>query len=121
MKIQGQRDAAFFTTYHPVNTAANVKKEANGSIWDWIEERLHDCPGRCIPIVAGDFNGHLGAQLRDGVLIADHDSPSVRHHGAEAENANGAMLREFCEAYEYMVCNTLFEEGCGPTYFLQGG
>ena len=120
MKIKGQRDVAFFSTHLHVNNSINAKEAANAPIWEWVEERLHDCPGRCIPIIAGDFNGHVGARRHDGELYTDADSPSVRHYGAEAENENGADLREFCETYEYMACNTFFKEGCGPTYFFKG-
>jgi exonuclease III len=71
--------------------------------WDNLDDLLDRLPARTVPIVGGDFNGHVG-------LIGARTGTSgcIGRCSPEPENQNGKRLREFSERYGFMVTNTFF-------------
>ena len=79
-----------------------------------MENELREIPIRSTPIVFTDANGHTGkGQVRDKTDSLQGIGPE----GAEKENKNGKLLREFCERTDMTAINTWWPKGGGATYF----
>ena len=84
-------------------------------LYDYMDTIMQHTPSRSWPIIGGDFNGKTGKE-RSGRLI---ESDSVGRCGAEIENSQGRMMRQFCERTGLIVGNTY--KGCENTYWSMTG
>ena len=112
VKLPDGRDYAFITIYARVEEPGDSEDEVNNALWEWAESELRELPTRCTPVIFTDANGHTGK---------GHDTTSSSHgigpEGAEKENKNGKLLREFCERTDMVAINTWWPRGGGATYF----
>ena len=114
VKLPDGRDYAFITVYARVEEPGGREDEVNTALWEWVDNELRELPIRSTPVIFTDANGHTGkGHVRDKADSLHGIGPE----GAERENKNGKLLREFCERTDMIAINTWWHKGGGATYF----
>ncbi|GJY16757.1 craniofacial development protein 2-like protein [Tanacetum coccineum] len=75
------------------------------SFWDSLDDLVRECSTTQQLIVAGDLNGHIGAN-------ADGFSSVHGGFGYGVRNEEGRSILEFAATHDLVVVNVLQEEGC---------
>ena len=116
VKLPDGRDYVFITVYARVEQAGGSEDELNIKLWEWVENELRDMPTRSTPVIFTDANGHTGKGTHQ-TQATDERRRGIGTEGAERENKNGKILREFCERTGMVAINTWWPRGGGATYF----
>ena len=111
----GKLDLTVGCIYVPPQSTTGAMSMVTEQIYDYMDTIMKHTPSRSWPIIGGDFNGKTGKE-RSGRLI---ESDSVGRCGAEIENSQGRMMRQFCERTGLIVANTY--KGCEKTYWSMTG
>jgi len=89
-------------------------------LFDWLTRLYLRCPARLLPILAGDLNSHVGMVYTQGRWQTP-GSNSIGPCGAEKENAQGKLLRNFCDKHGLAAINTGQTSGSGKSYWNSNG
>ena len=118
------RDVVYVVVYAKVEEQGGEAAVLNRRIWDWVRDILREMPNRCTSVVLTDANGHLG-HVREGRGVGTRGlrtgeeadgCVAVGTEGAEVENKNGKVVREFMESERMVAINTVWRGGSGFTY-----
>ncbi len=88
------------SVYTPLTGCADEQKE---NIWEKLDEVLQSIPANEKVILAGDMNGHVGAD-RSGVERW-HGG-----HGQGSQNEEGRTILQCAQMYDFAIANTFFEK-----------
>ena len=81
-----------------------------------IDEALEDCiRGGTYPIITGDFNVNLGADLGQDVADEGEGCTGPLAEGLPLASENCALLFGLCRKFDYVVANTFFDSQ--PTWY----
>ena len=118
VKLPDGRDYLFLSVYARVEQAGDKEDELNTMLWGWVENALQEMPSRSTPVIFTDANGHTGRGTHLTKTNDDRRS-GIGPEGAERENKNGRILREFCDRTGMVAINTWWPHGGGATYFTE--
>jgi hypothetical protein len=108
----------------------------NKELWQWVEGQLGELPGRTLPIILTDSNGHVGKLGGTSQTIGEggregggggreengaSEVEAIGAHGGELENGNGRMMRACMEKHHMCAVNTHWEKASGPTFYGNTG
>ena len=112
----GNLDLALFPGYFCPESTNQQQRNTNTAVSDWFSAQLSALPGRCTPILAGDFNAKAGlAQVQGQWGPCQEISKSIGPEEPDHENFNGLTLRGTCDLHHSALVNTFFS--CGPTFW----
>ena len=80
-----------------------ITDEDKDTFWKKLDEGLQSIPANEKVILAGDINGHVGAD-RSGV------ERWHRGHGYGSQNEEGRTILQCAEMYDLAIANTFFEK-----------
>jgi len=111
---QGPLDIMIIGMYFPPAAAGHQKQlarvKAVKALIMWVQEIIHQCPARCVPLLFMDANTPLG--VREGVAI---DDEHVGMHGIAEHTRVSDLLYEFMIEEGLAALNTFWE--VGPTFY----
>ena len=92
--------------------------ERNRRLWLYLDYIISNAPGRSIPLLLLDADGHTGLQMVQPkvwrpVSIVMQSDPAL----PQRANFNGGQLRLLLEKHFMTASNTDERFCCGPTYF----
>jgi len=106
-------DVCATVPYFPVDGGAHESREISSCLVEEINKNCNQLPNRCLPLVLGDVNAHVGKM--DGLLIDDmHIGPRE----VQDTNTNGRALLDICRAQRLAAVNTFVD--VGPTFYGTG-
>jgi len=82
-------DVFVFSVYTPPNPTTWAAEAKAADFWRSLDRVLSELHARCMPILLGDFNAHLG---KADCQHVDAESLSVGRCNAVEENFNGAWM-----------------------------
>ena len=98
--VIGKAVFTFLSVYAPQSGLPEAVKE---HFYDQLQSTVTKVPATEIPILVGDWNGHVGADA--GAYNEVHGG-----HGFGARNSEGERILEFAVAHDLLVGNTLFKK-----------
>ena len=92
-------------------------------LWAYLRGFIERLPSRCVPILCGDFNGHVGAVASSAVDEMPETCDAIGPFRPELQNYNGGQLRQLLSSQHMRAENTFHDLGPtyhgGPPYFAQ--
>lgn len=82
---------------------------------EWVRDILRGLPGRCLPILLGDFNDQLGMRADAQAGLVETSSHGLGHFGRREEHYAAGLLRDLMQTFDLTAIDTLYL--IGPTYF----
>ena len=125
---RGQFELCVATLYCPLGDRDVGNQKRCEKLWNWLSRARELVPRRTTTVIGADANGHVGSVRRVTSVVAAmeaedagweraaEDYPHVGPWGAEEENYNGQLMREFLEQNELMALNTWAERASGKTW-----
>jgi hypothetical protein len=114
-------DVSLITAYVPPVDANGEVREVGHKVYKCLQDLIEHksvIPGRSIPIIGLDANGHVGLEYRwESKVWVTGGSGVVGEAEAEKENQQGKLLREFCENSRLSIINSFHQ--AGKTYYSQ--
>ena len=86
-------------------------------LWLYLDNIISNAPGRSIPLLLLDANGHTGLQMVQPKVWRPVSTDAIGPRFPQRENFNGGQLRLLSEKQIMTAINTDERFCCGPTYF----
>ena len=131
---QGQYDVMVMSLYCHVGSKEAAKIRMTEKLWNWARMVKSKLPGRTQLIIGVDANGHVGSTRRATRAVGGRyeeeeewgrregdEYPYIGAEGAEEENKNGELMREFLEFADMVAVNTTNAATAGWTWSSADG
>ena len=86
-------------------------------LWLYLDCIIGNVPGRSIPLLLLDANGHTGLKMVQPKVWRHVSSDAIGHRFPQRENFNGGQFRFLLGKHFMTAINTDERFCCGPTYF----
>ena len=122
---RGLYDVCVVTVYCPLGDRDPNNHKKTEKLWNWVCQVRSQIPRRTMMVVGTDSNGHVGSVTERSIMDPyvemlegwGRDYVHIGDHGAETENINGKLMREFLEKTNMVAVNTKFREASGKTWY----
>ena len=111
---QRSSDLTHVCLYLPPCTGSDETLKVANDLLKWARQLLQSLPSRSLPILYMDANARLGL-VKDLGRFSSVESTSVGVSGAELENSNGRLLRNFLEQFGLVAVKTI--RGSQSTFY----
>ena len=112
---RGDLDVCAIVVYmwpEPKNVAG---RRRCSKLWAYLRGFVERLPARCVPILCGDFNGHVGSVARTAVDEVPESCEAIGPCRPELQNYNGGQLRQLLSSQHMRAENTFHD--LGPTFY----
>ena len=126
---RGLFDLTIVSVYCPSGDRDPGNRKRTEKLWAWVRRVREVLPARTMMLVGVDANGHVGSvrewTAREWEIPGDErqadDYYLVGPYGAEEENHNGTLMREFLEMEDMIAVNTTRPGASGKTWYGGNG
>ena len=115
-----------FSLYCHVCSLDGERRKETERLWQWVGQVRERLPERTKIVIGTDANGHVGSHRRqevdevgyveEGGCREGDEYVHIGGQGAEKENYNGTLMREFLEHHDMVAVNTWDSASSGWTW-----
>ena len=110
-----KQDIAIIVVYGFQNPQNTTEHRRNDRLWEHVDGILCKLPARCIPIVLGDFNAHVGHRLREHATDRNRDEMHIGQYANGVVDTNGLRFESMLLKHHLTAANTHYD--LTPSYY----